>query len=158
MPHFDYKGVLCGMAAFKEHCTFGFWKGSLIFGEEQAANENAMGHFGRITRLADLPPADVLIGYVRNAVELNEAGVKSPARQKQTKAPLTTPDYFTAAVRGNKRAQKTFDSFSPTQQREYVEWVTGAKRVETREQRLATALEWMAEGKTRHWKYQPKRG
>jgi len=154
MPHFDYKGVMCGMAAFKEHCAFGFWKGELISGGEKKVEQDAMGHFGRITSLADLPNEKTLTSYVRKAAELNEKGVQAPWRTRQKKKPpLTIPDYFSAALKKNAEARKTFETFSTSQRREYVEWVTEAKREETRKQRLATSMEWLAEGKVRNWKY-----
>ena len=159
MPHFDYKGVLCGMAAHKQHCSLGFWKGSLVLGDA-AADEKAMGQFGRITAISDLPAEKVLLGYVRKAAELNDAGVKSPdrAKPKQAAPPLDVPDYFSAALRKNKQAQATFESFTPGKRKDYVEWVTSAKREETRAERLATAVEWIAEGKSRNWKYERKSG
>ena len=153
MPHFDYKGVMCGMAAFKEHCAFGFWKGTLILGNNKGAEE-AMGHFGRITSLDDLPDAKTLIRYVRRAAELNEKGIKVPGRtQPKKKPPLRIPDYLTTALKKNAKAKKTFENFTPSNQREYVEWLTEAKREETRQQRLKTAINWMSQGKVRNWKY-----
>ncbi len=159
MPHFDYKGVMCGVAAFKAHCTFGFWKGPLIFSGEQTAEEAAMGQFGRITSVGDLPADKILIGYVRKAAALNDAGVKSPARLKpREKRPAPeVPDYFAAALKQNAVARKHFDNFSPSKQREYVAWLTDAKRDETRKQRLATSIEWISEGKPRNWKHMPHR-
>src|SRR5207249_8738625 len=122
-PHFDYKGILCGMAAFKNHCALGFWKGSLIFGNKKT-EEEAMGQFGRITSLADLPDEKTLISYVRMAAELNEAGVKSITRLKpKKKEPVKVPDYFSSALKKNAKARKTFENFSPTNQRDYVDWV-----------------------------------
>jgi uncharacterized protein YdeI (YjbR/CyaY-like superfamily) len=156
MPHFDYKGVMCGMAAFKEHCAFGFWKESLVFDRAKAAEQTAMGSFGGIKTLADLPSEKTLIGYVKKAAALNEAGIKAPGRtEPKKKQPLAVPDYFSAALKKNKKARKAFEDFPPSKQREYLEWVTGAKREETRHERLATSIKWLSEGKTRHWKYQP---
>lgn len=153
MPHFDYKGVMCGMAAFKEHCAFGFWKSTLILGNNKV-EEEAMGHFGRITSLDDLPGEKTLIGYVRKAAELNEKGIKVPGRtQPKKKRPLQIPDYLKTALEKNAKAKKAFENFTPTNQREYVEWLTEAKREETRQQRLKTAIDWMAQGKVRNWKY-----
>ena len=153
MPHFDYKGVMCGMAAFKEHCAFGFWKGTLILGNNKGAEE-AMGHFGRITSLDDLPGAKTLIRYVRRAAELNKKGIKVPGRtQPKKKPPLRIPDYLTTALKKNAKAKKTFENLTPSHQREYVEWITEAKRDETRERRLKTAINWMSQGKVRNWKY-----
>src|SRR5262245_51948079 len=127
-PHFLYKGMLCSMAAFKEHCAFGFWKGELIVERGGGAAEKAMGQFGRITQLSDLPSEKVLIGYIQEAMRLNEAGVKAPARSKP-KAPreLVVPDDLAGALRGNAKARATFENFSPSHKREYVEWITEAK-------------------------------
>jgi uncharacterized protein YdeI (YjbR/CyaY-like superfamily) len=156
MPHFDYKGVMCGMAAFKEHCAFGFWKEFLVFDADMPVEKTAMGSFGCIKSLADLPNEKTLIGYVRKAAALNEAGIKTPGRTPpKKKEPLAIPGYFTVALKKNAKARKTFDNFPPGKQREYLDWVTGAKREETRKERLATSIKWLADGKTRHWKYQP---
>ncbi len=156
-PHFDYKGIMCGTAAFKHHCAFDFWKAELIFGSDKRTKREAMGHFGRITSLADLPSEKILIGYVRKAAELNERGVKYPGRSKpKKKSPLRIPDYFTVALKKNAKAKQTFENFTPSNQREYVEWVSEAKRDETRNQRLKTSIQWLAEGKPRNWKYMPE--
>ena len=154
-PCFMYRGMLCNMAAFKEHCSFGFWKSSLILGKKDAAEaERSMGQFGKIVRLSDLPPDDVLIGYIHEAMRLNEAGIKAPNRAKP-KAPreLIVPDDLLAALQGQEVARATFDRFSISHKREYVEWITEAKTQATRSKRLATTIEWLAEGKPRNWKY-----
>ncbi|MDQ6622521.1 MAG: YdeI/OmpD-associated family protein [Verrucomicrobiota bacterium] len=157
-PHFDYKGILCGMAAFQNHCSFGFWKGSLILGTDPNQERDGMGHFGRITSRADLPDDKTLIGYVRKAARLNETKVKSPTRSKpRTKPqPFEIPDYLAGALRKNAEAKKTFAGFSYSHQKEYVEWLTEAKRDATRAQRLAKTIEWLSEGKPRNWKHQRK--
>ena len=153
-PHFDYKGNLAAMAAFKAHCSFGFWKGALIFGPEIAERDDAMGHFGRIVRLTDLPNEKILIGYIRRAAELNDAGIKVPRRAKpKATRVLEIPADLTAALRKNAKARRTFENFSYSHRKEYVEWITEAKREETRRQRLATTVEWLVEGKSRNWKY-----
>jgi len=153
-PHFMYEGMLCGMGSFKQHCTLGFWKGSLVF-EEGDAKQGAMGQLGRITSLSDLPSRTALTRYIKRAMKLNEQGVPSPSRSKpKAKRPaLAVPDDLSAALKKNAKARATFEGLSPSHRREYVEWITEAKREETRQRRLATALEWMAEGKTRNWKY-----
>ena len=152
-PHFMYKGMLGGMAAFKEHCAFGFWKGSLILPERN--DDKAAGHFGRITKIADLPPKKIIAGYVKEAMRLNEEGVKSPARTKpKTPKPVVVPEALAAALRKHAKARKTFEAFSPSHQREYAEWIADAKGEDTRQRRIETAIEWMAEGKARNWKYQ----
>ncbi len=154
-PHFLYKGMLCGMSAFKEHCAFGFWKGSLILGKDPGGSEEGMGHFGRITKVADLPSKKVLTGYIKKAMELNEAGVKSPmsSKPKPPKPEPVAPDDLAAALARNPAARATFDRFSPSNKREYIEWITEAKTEATRTRRIETAVEWMAEGKPRNWKY-----
>jgi uncharacterized protein YdeI (YjbR/CyaY-like superfamily) len=153
-PHFEYKGVLCGTAAFKQHCMLTFWKGKLIFANKEAPKGGtAMGHFGRITSLSDLPGDKTMIGYLKEAVRLNEEGVKAPARSKPGAKKLVVPDDLSAALKKDKKALTTFENFSYTNKREYVEWITEAKREETRKQRLATTLAWLAEGKDKNWKY-----
>jgi uncharacterized protein YdeI (YjbR/CyaY-like superfamily) len=115
-----------------------------------------MGSFGCIKSLTDLPSEKTLVGYVKKAAALNEAGIKAPGRTKPKKRePLEIPDDFTAALKKNVKARKTFENFPPSKQREYLEWVTEAKREETRRERLATSIKWLAEGKARHWKYVP---
>jgi uncharacterized protein YdeI (YjbR/CyaY-like superfamily) len=152
MPTFMYHGMLCNMAAFKQHCSFGFWKHALVVGEEQAANPQAMGQFGRITKLTELPSAKAMAVHIKKAMRLNEEGIRAPRATPKKKA-LTMPQDLTAALKKNRKAQATFAGFSPTNQREYVEWIVEAKREETRNKRLAQTIEWLAEGKPRNWKY-----
>ncbi len=154
MPHFDYKGMMCGMAAFKAHCIFGFWKASLIFDPDSKKESEAMGQFGCIKTLADLPSERVLIGFVKKAAALNDAGMKAPKTTRVKAKPLATPADLTDALRRNKKAHATFEKLPPSHRKEYIVWLTEAKRVETREKRLATALEWLADGKSRNWKYE----
>ena len=152
-PCFMYKGMFCNMAAFKEHCAFGFWKSKLIVDNKGQSLEGAMGQFGRITKVSDLPPKKVLVEYIKLARKLNDEGVKAPTRVKKPPRDLVVPDDLTKALKGNKAAQATFDKFSPSNKREYVDWITEAKTEATRNKRLETAIEWMADGKTRNWKY-----
>ena len=153
-PHFVYEGNLAGMAAFKEHCAFGFWKGALVFDDPERAR-SGMGQFGRITSLRDLPSRRELTGYIKKAVALNERGEKAPkAPPKHPKKPIAMPDDFAAALKKNRKAASSFENFSPSHRREYLEWITEAKRAETRKQRIATSIEWLSEGKSRNWKYQ----
>jgi hypothetical protein len=154
VPHFEYQGVIAGMAAFKQHAAFGFWKRQLMKDPAGffAKGESGMG--GRKIRSIDELPSDtVLLGYIREAVALNQQGVKVP-RPTRKKPPPRTPPYLAAALKKNARARKTYENFSPSQKRDYVVWLTDAKQEATRERRLATAIEWMAEGKSRNWKYQ----
>ena len=154
-PFFMYKGVLCNMAAFKQHCAFGFWKGTLLKALNTAGKANeAWGQLGRIESLADLPSEDFLIRQVKEAMQLNEKGAKAPTKHKpKAKTPLVVPAYVKAALKKNAKAGVTFEGFSPSHKREYIEWITEAKTEATRQKRLDTALAWMAEGKVRNWKY-----
>jgi uncharacterized protein YdeI (YjbR/CyaY-like superfamily) len=154
MPHFLYKGqMLAGMAAFKAHATFGFWRGKEVLGETGAERE-AMGQFGRLTSVADLPPDDVLAALVRQAVAVTDSGPRQSRPKAPPKRELETPRDLQTALDSNPAARAAFEGFPPGGRREYVEWVVEAKRPETRDKRIAQAVEWMAEGKRRHWKYQ----
>jgi len=159
-PHFEYKGILCSMAAFKEHCAFGFWKASLMKdpdGRLSQMGETAMGHFGRLRSLDDLPPDKVVMEYIREATRLNEGGVSIPSRKSSPrKKEVHVPEYFMKALQKNKKALTTFEEFSYTNKKEYVDWIAQAKTETTRNSRLSTALEWMKEGKSRNWKYMRK--
>ncbi len=152
MPHFMYHGMLGGMSAFKAHCAFGFWKGTLIVPEQEEA---AMGQFGRIESIKDLPPRRKFVGYVKKAMKLNEEGVAAPrAARSRPKKPLPMPSDLAKALGRNRKARATFDAFPPSHRREYIEWITEAKREDTRARRVDQAVEWMADGKSRNWKYQ----
>jgi len=160
-PHFDYKGMMCSMASFKHHCVFGFWKASLMSDPNKlfssSKSDAAMGQFGRIQSLKDLPSGAVMIKYIREAVRVNDEEKKLPAKPKpDAKKALNIPSYFAAAVKKNKKAWRTFQDFSYSSRKEYVEWVTEAKTEETRQKRLSTAIDWMSEGKSRNWKYEKK--
>jgi uncharacterized protein YdeI (YjbR/CyaY-like superfamily) len=153
-PSFLYKGLMCGFAAFKQHCAFSLWKGSLIVDKDGSRVDDAMGHLGRITKLSDLPSKKVLTGYIKEAMRLNEEGVKAPQMQRsKEKKPVVVPEILQKALGKNTKARATFEKFSPSHQREYCEWIDEAKTDATREKRLATTLEWLAEGKSRNWKY-----
>ena len=154
MPTFVHAGgILCGMAAFKQHASFGFWKHALVVGEGEP--RDGMGSYGKMTSLQDLPPKKTLLAHVRKAKKLNEDGVKSPAARKAApKPPPEAPDDLLSALKKNKAAKATFDAFPPSCKREYIEWIVEAKREETRAKRLTQAVEWMAEGKRRNWKYE----
>jgi uncharacterized protein YdeI (YjbR/CyaY-like superfamily) len=154
-PHFDYKGIMCSMAAFKEHCAFGFWKHALVMAGGGA--REAMGSIGRITSLDDLPSDREIVGYVKKAAALNDEGVMVARRPAGPKAPLRVPKDLAAGLKKSAPARRHFDAFSPSQKRDYLEWLSEAKTDATRTKRLGTALAWIAEGKARHWKYEPKR-
>ncbi|UXI66675.1 YdeI/OmpD-associated family protein [Tahibacter amnicola] len=153
MPYFEYKGMLCGMAAFKQHCSFGFWLDEKVV--TTPSETKAMGQFGRLADLSDLPSDKVLATLIRRAMKLNDNGVKRSAvtKERPAKAPLEVPPELARALAENARARATFDGFSPSHRREYIEWLVEAKTDATRDKRLAQTLEWLAEGKSRHWKY-----
>lgn len=161
-PHFEYKGMVCHMAGFKQHCVFGFWKASLLTDIQAVLSlqeRTAMGHLGQIKSLDDLPADDLLTAYIREAVQLNEENRKVPAKAKapagQTKE-LEVPGYMRQALEAHPEARSNFHKFSRSQQKEYVDWLAEAKTEATRSRRLDTALEWLAEGKIRNWKYVKK--
>ena len=153
-PHFDYKGIFCGMAAFKAHVGFGFWKAGLMKDILPGSGLSAAGQFGKISSLKDLPAPRELTRIIKFAKQLNDDEVKAPPMRKSGPRPaLKAPPDLLKALAKNKKAQATFDNFPPGQQREYVAWVIEAKQQATRETRIKTAVEWMAEGKIRNWKY-----
>ena len=145
---------MLGMAAFKEHCSIGFWKGELILGK-RAGSDGGMGHFGKVTSLKDVPSDKRFIEYVRKAAALNKQGIKRPAdlKPRPARSELTIPEYFRTALRKNKKAAATFAGFSYTNKKEYLDWLSEAKREETRAKRLKNTIDWLAEGKPRNWKY-----
>lgn len=152
VPAFMYKGNLCGMAAFKHHCMFGFWKGQLIVDKTGKPFGVGMGQM-RITSVEELPSDKALTSYIKQAMKLNEEGVKTPRAEPKAKKPLAMPATLKKALGKNKDAMAAFEAFSPSHKREYVEWITEAKSDETRERRISQAVEWMAQGKPRNWKY-----
>lgn len=156
MPHFDYHGIMCAMAAFKQHATFGFWKGSLIpgLGPNSANGGEAMGQLGRITSVKDLPSKKVLAGYIKEAMRLNENGETVVKKKKAPKPEVAVPPELAAALKKNRKASSVFEKFPPSHRREYIEWIADAKRDETKVKRVEQAIEWIAEGKSRNWKYE----
>lgn len=155
-PHFGYMGMLCYMAAFKQHCTFGFWKGELLKDEHNVLTElgeSAMGHFGKIKNLKDLPDDKILLAYVKEAVRLNEEGVKIPPEKSSKIIYSQVPSDLKKALSKNKLAAETFKAFSNSNKKDYLVWLEEAKTEGTRTKRLLQAIEWMAEGKVRNWKY-----
>jgi uncharacterized protein YdeI (YjbR/CyaY-like superfamily) len=157
MPHFMHHGILAGMSAFKAHCAFGFWKGALVaeaMGVTGAAkSREAMGDFGRIASVRDLPPRRELVRWVKAAMRLNEQGARRPLKRPAVRKPIPVPADLARALRTHATARATWEGFSPSHRREYLEWITEAKTAPTRERRLATTLEWLAAGKSRHRKY-----
>ena len=159
-PNFDYKGVFCNMAGFKQHCSFGFWKASQMKDPNKiltVTDRNSMGHFDRITSLKDLPTDKILLAYIKQAAALNEMGVKRVVKvtPKGSKT-IDTPDYFEKALKKNKNAREIFEDFAYSHRKEYIQWFEEAKTEETRNKRIAQAIEWISEGKGRNWKYEKK--
>lgn len=153
-PTFLYKGkILAGMAAFKAHCVFGFWHPLLR--QEDTSLEGRNG-FGRMESLRDMPPKAQFVRLTKEAMRLIDENVKAPAKPKVAKAPAAVPADLDKALKKNKKAYATFAAFAPSARRDYIEWITEAKREETRAKRVATAVEWLAEGKRRHWKYEKR--
>jgi uncharacterized protein YdeI (YjbR/CyaY-like superfamily) len=158
-PHFDYKGMMCSMAAFKNHLAFNFWKATLmkdaaLFTEN---NQSSMGHYGKITSLADLPSDQIIIFRIKEAMKLNDEVIKLPERTRSEKKPeIVVPDALKKELVKYKKAAATFNGFSPSQKREYTDWINDAKTDETRNKRVLTTIEWLTEGKVRNWKYLKK--
>jgi uncharacterized protein YdeI (YjbR/CyaY-like superfamily) len=154
-PHFMYHGMLCSMASFKQHCAFGFWKAKQI----DALNKNpetAMGDFGRIVKIKDLPNKTALKRLLKQAMGINSNPeiVGTESKPKRTAKPaLLAPEAFLKALAKNKKAKAVFDNFSPSHRREYIEWIVEAKREETVKKRIEASIEMLSEGKPRQWKY-----
>jgi uncharacterized protein YdeI (YjbR/CyaY-like superfamily) len=162
-PFFLYRGTILGhMAAFKQHCSFGFWGEEIgaVLRDAKVVQDGGMGSLGRITTVKDLPSEKEMVGWIRQASALIDAGEHTSimaARNKVVKAPKPAPKAspeFVVALKKNKKASAVFEAFSPSCKREYVEWIAEAKRDDTRDKRIAQAVEWIAEGKQRNWKYQ----
>ncbi|HYT73797.1 MAG TPA: YdeI/OmpD-associated family protein [Vicinamibacterales bacterium] len=152
VPAFEHHGMLGGMAAFKAHCIFGFWKAPLM--KTVAARKDRIGRYGRLASIDAMPGEKALIAMVKEAAALNEAGVTLKRAPKLPKPAPKTPSYMLAAIRKNRKALAAYQAFSPSHKREYVEWIMDAKTDETRARRLQTAVQWMADGRSRNWKYQ----
>ena len=161
MPFFEYKGPVCMMAAFKQHCAFGFWKASRLDDPDHLLNpgeDAAAGSFGRVYALSDLPSDEALSEFILQAMKINESGKKEPAVKKAPaeKKELVIPEYFIELLNEHPRAKEIFEKFSYSHKKEYVEWIVDAKTDITREKRLTQAMEMMAEGQSRMWKYRTK--
>ena len=159
VPSFEYKGIVGGFAAFKQHVNWGLWKASLLHDPTGAMRPDTSSPMsgGKITSVRDLPPDSVMLDLIRQAVDLNERGVKVP-RQKPAKRPLPrTPADLAAALKANARAASIFRAFPPSHRRDYIEWITEAKQPATRARRLEQAVTWIAAGKPRNWKYMARK-
>lgn len=149
MPSFDYKGIVCHLAAFKNHCSFGFMKYKLIKG---LVGDGGMNSFGKFTSLEDLPRDELIITYVKEAVLLNEKGIQL-AKQPKEKKELIVPEELKVALAKHPKAHDVFTNFAYTHQKEYIEWINEAKQEITKQKRVNQTIEWLLEGKHRNWKY-----
>jgi len=157
VPCIEYKGLVGGFAGFKQHVGLVLWKAKLLKdpkGVVLSSPDSVMGT-GKFTSVRELPPDKVIVGLIKQAVKLNEQGVKTPGRGAEANRaiPKTPPD-LAAALKKNAEAAATFKTFTPSCKREYVEWITEAKQDATRQRRIVQAIAWMAAGKSRNWKYQ----
>ena len=158
-PFFEYKGPVCSMASFKAHCALGFWKSSLLSDPDnvlQRESREAMGQFGRIRSIDDLPSSDILLALVREAMELNERGVKVSKLAEPQAATIQVPHHFQKLLNEHSEAGTNFEKLSNSHQREYIQWFEEAKTDATRIKRMTSAIEWIKEGKGRNWKYERK--
>lgn len=161
MPAFEYKGPFMGFAAFKKHCSVFFWKAALmkdsriLMGKE---TKSSMGNLGKISSIEDLPRDSILVRWIKEAMKLNDEGVKfnRADKPKHKRAEYKMPAEFQKELNKNKKAKSVFESFAPSHKREYLEWICEARTDVTRDKRIGTAIEWLSEGKSRNWKYQKK--
>ncbi len=155
-PTFDHEGVMVGFSAFKQYCTLGFWKAPLLLLDgKPVSTELASGteQFGKLTSVKDLPARSKLLKLVKEAARLNESGITMEKKPRPAARPVEVPADVTKALEQHARARATFEAFSPSHKREYVEWIAEAKTAVTRQRRLDQAVAWMSEGKPRNWKY-----
>jgi uncharacterized protein YdeI (YjbR/CyaY-like superfamily) len=163
MPSFEYMGPLCSFAAFKQHCAFGFWKTTLLsdpgkyLKERSAQGGDAMGNFGRMTSVKDIPPVKVMVDFIHQSMQLNADGVKTEKKKAAPKKAIPVPAELQKALNKNSKAKFYFEKFSPSQQKDYNVWIADAKTNATRNKRIADAIEWISEGKIRNWKYAKKK-
>jgi uncharacterized protein YdeI (YjbR/CyaY-like superfamily) len=156
-PFFDYKGqMMCAMAAFKEHCSLIFWKASLIEGVPPNGDKSR-GSFGRLTSVKELPSKTQFNGLIKAAMKLNDQGVTVKRPKAGPKPEAKVPKELAAALEKSRKAAAVFAKFPPGQRREYCRWIDEAKLEETKKKRVTQAIEWIAEGKTRNWKYESQR-
>lgn len=159
MPAYEYKGLLCSYAAFKQHAVFGFWKYKLIndpegiLGERSVRGGAAMGNLGRMESINDLPKDTIIKGFVMQAIRLNEEGIVMEKPKAIPRPMPSIPPSFSAALKQKKPAEKVWKAFTDSMKREYLEWIIEAKTELTQTKRINQSLEWIAEGKKRNWKY-----
>jgi len=155
-PHFTFHGVLCGMAAFKQHCALNFWHKDVRDSIATSKPKTAMGQLGRITSLSDLPSNAILTRHIKQAMKLNASGIKSPRAKRAPASPVRVPSQIKAELKKHPKAQATFDALSNSHRKEYIEWITQAKQKETIARRMTKMISWLKEGKSLNWKYERK--
>lgn len=160
IPHFDYKGdFMCVMASYKNHCSFSFIKAELMNDKRLKDNKNLkpiQRFLGKIKTLSDLPTDNEFIGFLKEAMELNEKGIKVAPKKSVKPKVVETPDYFTEKLEANPKAKEIFETKSNSFRKNYLIWITDAKTESTRNKRIEQSLEWIAEGKDRFWQYAKK--
>jgi uncharacterized protein YdeI (YjbR/CyaY-like superfamily) len=159
-PHFDYKDdIICILAAYKNHCSFSLYKAELMNDPKLIESVKAgkkMGYTDKVKSLSDLPSKEILVAYIKEAMLLNENGIKKIKPISEKPKVLETPDYFNEKLATNPLAKEIFESKSPSFRKDYIVWITDAKTEATRQSRMQEALQWIAEGKGRFWKYEKK--
>lgn len=154
MPFFCLQHNLCFMAAFKAHCGFGFWRADALgLQVPEAGSTKGMGHFGKILSCDDLPPSASLQTLLLQAAALDASPVVVTPRRKQAPVSLAMPEVLAQALQQHDQAGSFFRQMTIPQQNDYIQWFLDAKTDLTRQKRLGTMLEWLAEHKTRNWKY-----
>ena len=155
VPSFERGGMLGGMASFKKHVSYGFWRAGEMDDPHDLLGKERKASFMRIRAesVKDLPTKTVLVSYVKQARRLNEAGQPVRAKKKPAQTTPKAPAELTRAIQASPKAAAFWKTLAPGYRKEYVEWVTDAKREATREKRLLQTVEWLAEGKKRNWKY-----
>ena len=160
IPHFDYKGdFMCVMASYKNHCSFSFIKAELMKDKRLKESQNLkpiQRFLGKITTLSDLPNDKEFVGFLKEAMELNEKGIKLVPKKLNKPKVIKTPAYFAEKLDTNPKAKEVFESKSDSFRKNYLVWITDAKTESTRNKRIEQSLEWIAEGKDRFWQYAKK--
>lgn len=158
IPHFDYKGdMMCILAAYKNHCSFSLYKAELMSDPKLIESVKAgkkMGYMDKIKTLSDLPSKKVLVAYIKEAMALNENGVKKVIPKPGKPKTIEVPDYFSEILSANPKAKEIFETKSSSFRKDYIVWITGAKTEATKQKRIEQSLEWIAEGKGRFWQYE----
>jgi uncharacterized protein YdeI (YjbR/CyaY-like superfamily) len=156
-PNFEYKGqILCSMASFKKHCSFGFWLGAEMEDPENILNKvgnTNMGNFGKIINHNSLPDDNIIIKYIHEAMKLSESGTKKKTSKIKDKKSLEIPVYIIEFIEKYPKAKVVFNNFSNSCKKEYVQWIEEAKQVSTKLKRLEKAVSMMEEGKEFNWQY-----